>query len=202
MELRPRTASQRTSLRERVCVCLDADTETEILSGQEGSRSLLCCLHICSCLSGGVHCVEQQSQLLCLTPRIQPLSPGVVLHGMVQSRLLWTTVSSDVGFPGGSDSKASVCSAGDPGSILGLGISPGEGTDNPLQYSCLENPMDGGSWWDTLHGVAKSWTQLSDFTFFFSFKLCHALGLRTCVGTRQLVAEWSSSRFYFACDES
>ena len=45
------------------------------------------------------------------------------------------------GFPGGSDGKASACSAGDPGSILGLGRCPGEGNGNPLQYLCLENPM-------------------------------------------------------------
>ena len=50
-----------------------------------------------------------------------------------------------IGFPGGSDGKASVCSAGDPGSIPGLGRSPGEGNGKPLQYSCLENPMDGGA---------------------------------------------------------
>ena len=49
-------------------------------------------------------------------------------------------------FPGGSDSKASAYNAGDPGSIAGLGRSPGEGNDNALQYSCLENPMDGGAW--------------------------------------------------------
>ena len=47
--------------------------------------------------------------------------------------------------------------------------SPGEGSGNPLQYSSLENPMDGGTWWATVHGVAKSWTGLSDFTFTFSF---------------------------------
>ena len=46
------------------------------------------------------------------------------------------------GFPGGSDAKASACNVGDPGSIPGLGRSPGEGNGNPLQYSCLENPMD------------------------------------------------------------
>ena len=51
-----------------------------------------------------------------------------------------------IGFPGGSDGKASVCNAGDPGSIPGLGRSLGEGNGNPLQYSCLENPMDGGAW--------------------------------------------------------
>ena len=49
-------------------------------------------------------------------------------------------------FPGGSDGKASVYNAGHPGSITGSGRSPGEGNGNPLQYSCLENPMDGGAW--------------------------------------------------------
>ena len=54
---------------------------------------------------------------------------------------------------------------GDPGSIPGSGRFSGEGNGNPLQYSCLENPMDGGAWWATVHGVAKSQTPLSDFTF-------------------------------------
>ena len=54
-----------------------------------------------------------------------------------------------VGFPGGSDGKASACNAGDPGLIPGSGRSPGEGNGNPLQYSCLENSMDGGPWWAT-----------------------------------------------------
>ena len=49
-------------------------------------------------------------------------------------------------YPGGSEGKASACNAGDLGSILGSGRSPGEGNGNPLQYSCLENPMDGGAW--------------------------------------------------------
>ena len=65
---------------------------------------------------------------------------------------------------GGSEVKTSACNAGDLGSIPGSGRSPGEGNGNPLQYSCLENPMDGGAWWATVHGVAKSWTRLSDFT--------------------------------------
>ena len=51
--------------------------------------------------------------------------------------------------------KESACNAGDLGSIAGLGRSPGEGNDNPLQYSCLENPMDRGAWWATVHGVAR-----------------------------------------------
>ena len=72
----------------------------------------------------------------------------------------------DQDFPGGSDSKASAYTAGDPGSIPGSGRSPGEGNGNPLQYSCLENPMDGGAWLATVHGVAKSRTRLSDFTIY------------------------------------
>ena len=67
-------------------------------------------------------------------------------------------------FPGGSDSKASAYNAGDPASIPGSGRSPGEGNGSPLQYSCLENPMNEGAWLATVHGVAKSWTRLSDFT--------------------------------------
>ena len=68
-----------------------------------------------------------------------------------------------MGFPGGSEVKASACNVGDPGSIPGLASPPGEGNVNPLQYSCLENPMDGGAWQATVHGVAKSRTRLSDF---------------------------------------
>jgi len=67
-------------------------------------------------------------------------------------------------FPGSSDGKASAYNEGDPGSIPGSGRSPGEGNGNPLQCSCLENPMDGGAWLATVHGVAKSQTRLSNFT--------------------------------------
>ena len=63
-----------------------------------------------------------------------------------------------MGFPGGSEDKASACNAGDPGSIPGSGRSPEGGNDKPLQYSCLENPMDRGAWWATVHRVARSWT--------------------------------------------
>ena len=63
------------------------------------------------------------------------------------------------------DDKAPVCNAGDLGWIPGSGRSPGEGNGNPLQHSCLENPMDRGAWQATVHGVAKSRTRLSDFTF-------------------------------------
>ena len=63
-------------------------------------------------------------------------------------------------FPGGSAGKASVYNAGDLGSIPGSGRSPGEGHGNPLQYSCLRNPMDGGAWQTAVYGVAKSRTVL------------------------------------------
>ena len=63
-------------------------------------------------------------------------------------------------FPGGSDGKGFVYNVGDPGSIPGLGRSPGEGFGNPLQYSCLENPMDRGAWWAAVYGVAQSQTRL------------------------------------------
>ena len=62
----------------------------------------------------------------------------------------------ELGFPGGSDDKESVCNVGDLGSIPGSGRSPGEGNGNPLQYSSLENPMDRGAWRATVHGVTKS----------------------------------------------
>ena len=64
-----------------------------------------------------------------------------------------------MGFPGGSGVKQNLsANAGDWGSLLGLGRSPREGNDNPLQYSCLGNPMNRGGWWATVHRVTKSQT--------------------------------------------
>ena len=65
-------------------------------------------------------------------------------------------------FPGGSGGKESACNVGDLGLIPGSGRSPGDGNGYALQYSCVENPMDRGAWQATVHGVAKSWTGLSD----------------------------------------
>ena len=65
-------------------------------------------------------------------------------------------------FPGASNGKESACNAGDLCSIPGSGRYPGEGNGNPLQYSCLENSMDKGTWWATVHGVTKSQIQLSN----------------------------------------
>ena len=74
-------------------------------------------------------------------------------------------------FPGGSEVKVSACNAGDQGLIPGSGRSPGEGNGNPLQYSCLENPMDREAKWATVHGVAKSRTRLSGFTYLLTHKI-------------------------------
>jgi len=66
----------------------------------------------------------------------------------------------DMDFPGGSTEKNLPAKAGDANSILGSGIFPGGRHGNPLQYSCLKNPMDRGAWWATVHGVTKNQTQL------------------------------------------
>ena len=75
-------------------------------------------------------------------------------------------ISFTIRLPGGSEVKASASNEGDLGLIPGSGRSPGEGYGNPLQYSCLENPMDGGAWWATVHRVAQS-----DMTEWLNFQL-------------------------------
>ena len=97
------------------------------------------------------------------------LPTPVFLSGEFQDRGAWWAIhpwgweqNHSLGFPRGSDGKESTCSAGDLGSISGSGSSLGESNGYPFQYSCLENPMDRGDWQATVHGVAKSWRQLSD----------------------------------------
>ena len=88
------------------------------------------------------------------------------------SILLWGTsflFNITICVSGGSEGKESACSAGDLGSVPELRRSLGEGNGYLLQYSCLENSMDRGACLATVHGVAKSWTQLSDYHFHFSF---------------------------------
>ena len=83
----------------------------------------------------------------------------------MENLILCVLTTKPKGFPGGSVVKNRPANAGDPGDaglIPGLERSPGEGTGNLLQYSCLGNPMDRGAWWDKAHRVAKSLTQLSD----------------------------------------
>ena len=89
-------------------------------------------------------------------------------------------------FPGGSDGKASVYNEGDPGSIPGSRRSPGEGNDNPLWYSCLVNPMDGGAWRATVRGITESDTteRLNHQPTLYLFKIFFYLaapGLRCSV---------------------
>ena len=77
------------------------------------------------------------------------------------------------GFPGGSDGKESACNEGDSGSIPGSGRCPGEGNGYLFQYSCLENYMDSGAWWVTVHGVRHDWVT-NNFTLTFHWKYgCH-----------------------------
>ena len=76
----------------------------------------------------------------------------------------WTRIEDSGHFPGGSDSKESTCNAGDLGLIPGSRSSPGEGNGNPLQYSCLENPLDRGAWRATAYSVARNWTWLGNWT--------------------------------------
>ena len=99
--------------------------------------------------------LQSPSSVILEPPKIKSATVSIVSSSICHEVL---------GFPGSSDGKASVCNAGDPGFIPRLGRYPGEGNGNPLQYSCLENSTDGGAWWATVHGVAKSRTWLSDFT--------------------------------------
>ena len=92
-----------------------------------------------------------------------------------------------MGFPGGSDGKESALDAGDQCSIPGSGRSPGEENDNPLQYSCLKNSMDGGAWWATVQGVTKSLSQLSNYRYSYYIFLSRfgKPGLYCCTQTME-----------------
>ena len=99
-----------------------------------------------------------------------------------------------MGFHDGSDSKESACNARDPGLILGSGRSPGGGHGNPLQSSCLENPMDRGAWWATVRGVTESQTGLNTQhgTYIYIYIYIHAIVYKVCD-----VAGFSFVRFVF-----
>ena len=95
----------------------------------------------------------------CVFCVVSPCLDSSIFWGHI-SVFLSLTLLKD--FPGGSDSKESACNAGDPDSVPGLVRSPGEGNGNPLQYSCLETPMDREAWWSTVHWVTKSWAVLNE----------------------------------------
>ena len=107
----------------------------------------------------------------------------------VDHNTLWK-ILQDMGIPGGSTVKRLAYNAGDLGSIPGLGRSSGEGNGNPLQYSYLENPMDRGAWWATVHWIAKSQTRLSDFTFFTCLLWNLYAGQEAAVKTEHGTIDW------------
>ena len=119
-------------------------------------------------------------QYSCLENTMDEGAWQATVHGVAKSRTrlndfsviiaLYQLSHKGMGFPDSSAGKESACNAGDPGSIPGLGRSPGEGNGSLLQYSCLENPMDHGVWQAMVHGVVKSRTRLSYFTFTFKRK--------------------------------
>ena len=92
------------------------------------------------------------------------------------------------GFPGGSGIKYLPASAGDMGSIPGSGRGPGEGNGNPLQYSCLENPMDRGACQATVHGVAKSWTWLR--AHYITVRKCKAAQVKSSGARFKFPSAW------------
>ena len=102
--------------------------------------------------------VQGDSQESSPTPQFESIN-SLVLRIFYGPTLI--SIGPYINFPGGSDSKESTCNAGDLGLIPQLGRSP-ERHGNPIQYSCLENPMDRGAWWATVHGVTKSQTRLSN----------------------------------------
>ena len=103
------------------------------------------------------HQRELQTTGLAMSSRLSPPKPGSSLTHSISKKRCLVTPWQPVQFPDGSDGKESACNAGDPGSIPGSGRCPGEGNGCPLQYSCLENPMDRGAWRVTVHAAAKSW---------------------------------------------
>ena len=111
----------------------------------------------------GIWVVVRASQVapwsrICL-PR-QKMQERSRLHPWA-GKILWSRKRQPT-FPGGAEVKASACNVGDLGSIPGSGRSSGGGNGNPLQYSCLENPIDKGTWWAAVHRAVKNQTQLSD----------------------------------------
>ena len=93
--------------------------------------------------------------------------PALVPNNKLQNPICLSSVCLSLVLEGqsGSDDKESACNAGDPDLVLGLGISLGGGNGNSLRYSCLEHSMDRGAWQFTVYGVARNYTQLSDFHF-------------------------------------
>ena len=126
------------------------------------------CVCVCVCVSPHKHTCMLGRWRGCFRSRVngfQVESVTTVIdltHITTKLTILEYNFACPQGIPQWSAVKESTWNAGDAGLIPGLGRSPGEGDGNSLQYSCLGNPMNRGAWWATVHGVAESWTQLSD----------------------------------------
>ena len=105
------------------------------------------------------------------------LESKIEITWILSTQVSFGKVLQLMGFPRWLDCKESACNAGDLGSIPASGRSPGRGNGNPLQYSCLENSIDRGAWWATVHGVTKSQTRLSDNTQSFNYWQIFSLSL-------------------------
>ena len=118
-----------------------------------------------------------------------------MILGLVEKHLMMY-VNIFLGFPSSTDGKESACNAGDSGSIPGWGRSPGEWNGNPLQYSCLENSVDRGAWWATVHGVAKS--QHDWATNRFHFHICKDLLLGSLLSSiDQCACVYGSTKLFW-----
>ena len=121
--------------------------------------------------------------------------------GLENKATRYLTPVSCSGFPGSSEGRESAWSAGDPGSILGSGRSPGAGSGNPLKYSCLENSMDRGVWWATVDRVTKSRTRMSDYHhYYFMFRTALGNGARDGKNEGNFWRIWP--KCWFACFRS
>ena len=104
---------------------------------------------------------------------------------------IWYPISTSPStFSGGSDGKASACSAGDLGSIPGSGRSPGEGNGNPRQYSCLENPMDAGAWWGYSPWGRKESDTTEQLYFHFSLAVIFIISCMIALRSESIMIVW------------
>ena len=156
------------------------DTHVVYTSGWSGKHLLFCitlnfykqrviCSHFPSSLDSIWGCCQKWAEESVVRGTVEmwagirgSVDQGWGMKSEEAGELNQVSILGVLGFPGDSAGKESTCNAGDLGSIPGSGRSPGEGNGNPLQYSCLENPKDGGAWQVTVHRVTKSQTQLSD----------------------------------------
>ena len=156
-----------TSLVAQTVKCLSTMRETRIRSlGREDPLEKKMAIHS-STLAWRIPWTEEPGRLQSIWSQRVKLHWSDLAAAAAQGSIKSLFILNQSCLPGGSDSKASACNAGDLGSIPGLGRSPGEENGNPLQYSCLENSMGRGAWWATFLGISKSLTRLNDFTFTF-----------------------------------